>query len=65
MDPALYASSMVMWQETVLTPSLHNPTTEEEEILEEEEAEGAIEINIRTKKEIDSYNCLSTLPEYL
>ena len=60
MDLVLYASSMVMWQEIALTHSQHNPTTEEEEILEEEEAEGAIEINIRTRKEIDSNNCLSS-----
>ena len=46
---------MVMWQGTALTPSQHNQATEEGEISEEGEAEEAIETNIRTKKEIDSY----------
>jgi hypothetical protein len=60
MDLVLYASSMVMWQETALAHSQHNPTTGEEETLEEEEAEGVLEINIRIRKEIDSNNCSST-----
>ena len=66
MDLALYASSMVMWQGTALTPSQHNQTTEEGEISEEEEAEGAIETNIRTKKKklthtLLEYYCLNKL----
>ena len=64
MDLVLYASSMDMWQETALAHSQHNPTTGEEETLEEEEAEGVLEINIRIRKEIDSnklleYYCLN------
>ena len=69
MDPALYVSSMVTWQGTALTPSQHNQATEEGEISEEGEAEEAIETNIRTKREIDSYMleycCLKNLYDHV
>ena len=50
---ALYANSMDMWRDSVLTPNNINQITGEVEISEEEVAEEVLGKNIKTKKEIN------------
>ena len=50
---ALFANSMVMWQDSALTPNNISQITGEVEISEEGVAEGILGRNIKTKKEIN------------